>query len=190
MRVELKKLMEHLGVDRTLAPYETQPWFLYDDAKGVTCSAEVRMGPGGDDIEAEIQLVYDEGRMPEPAAPLPVPAGEPPPPPVSTGLMFEGGPIQIMRMRALPLENLWTPKELRIKGQDYKNKVFNWEEKSCNFFRACIEALQMSEIPNIDDLIEKELGDEDDWGGGKKGRIGRKAPKIKPAQLLGLKKGI
>lgn len=203
MRVELKKLLEKLGVNHVLSPYETQPWFHYDAGKGVTCSAEVRMGPGGDDIEAEIQFLYDEGREPE----------KPPPPPEGEGkadektegktggnagnssgggVMNVGGhvQIQIMRMRALPADGLWTPKELRLKGELYNNKVHNWEEKGCNFFRACIEALQMSELPNIDDLVEKELEDEDSWGGGKRGRIGRKAPKIKPAQLLGMKKGM
>ena len=61
MRFELKKLMEKLGVNRVLAPYETQPWFHYDSTKGITCSAEVRMGPGNEDIEAEIQFLKDEG---------------------------------------------------------------------------------------------------------------------------------
>jgi hypothetical protein len=216
MRVELKKLMETLGVGHVLSPYETFPWFHYDSVKGVTCSAEVRMGPGGDDIEAEIQFLYDEGRAPEPplpAAQAPVPETPPPkkyetyddflspsqtrhdakpaapagPPPIS-GEVFTGGPIQIMRMRALPTEGLWEPKELRVKGEDYRNKVSSWEEKGCKFFRACVESLQMGILPNIDELIEKELDDDDNWGGGKRGRIGRKAPKIKPAQLLGLNK--
>ncbi len=221
MRVELKKLMETLGVGHVLSPYETYPWYLYDSVKGVTCSAEVRMGPGGEDVEAEIQLLYDEGRAPEP----PVPGAQAPIPekpaerkysdsyddylsPSSRGEtktgstdtagsggnagggggMLSGGPVQIMRMRVLPTDGQWTPKELRIKGEDYKNKIHDWETKGCNFFRACIEALQMSVMPNIDELIEKELDDDDGFGGGRRGRIGRKAPKIKPAQLLGLNK--
>ena len=198
MRVELKKLLEKLGVDHPLEPYETHPWLHYDEGRGLTCSAEVRMGPVGDDLEAEIQFMYDEGREPPP-----------PPPPVlspedkkklaesggkteetgSGGSTGDGGPIQIMRMRAKPADGVWTPKELVVKGKDLTTKVHDWEEKSCTFFRACIEALQMSEIPNIDELIEKEL-DDGDSAGGKRGRIGRKAPKIKPAQLLGIKKGM
>ena len=212
MRVELKKLMETLGVGHVLSPYETFPWVHYDSVKGVTCSAEVRMGPAGDEVEAEVQLVYDEDKAPEPALPT---VTAPPPSKYASddvygdssssssssstgtgsssgggtgGLLFPGGPYQIMRMRAIPTEGMWEPKELRVKGDDYKNKFHNWEEKSCNFFRACVEAMQMNVMPNIEELLDKELSDDDDWGGGKRGRIGRKAPKIKPAQLMGLNK--
>ncbi len=224
MRVELKKLLETLGVGHVLSPYETFPWFHYDPVKGVTCSAEVRMGPGGDDVEAEIQLLYDEGRTPEPPVPgaqAPIPA-KPPEKKYSdpyaddflspssvrgetksgstettdsasgggsgSGGVFSGGPVQIMRMRAIPTDGQWTPKELRVKGEDYRNKIHDWETKGCKFFRACIEALQMNVMPNFDELIEKELDDDDGMGGGRRGRIGRKSPKIKPAQLLGLNK--
>lgn len=195
MRIELKKLMEQLGVGHTLSPYETRPWFLYDESRGITCSAEVRMGPTGDDVEAEIQFLYDEGREPEKesggkedqsgaaGSATGGTAG-------GNGGTFAGGPRQIMYMRAEPADNLWTPKMLRVKGEDFVNKIYDWEGKGCNFFRSCIEALQMSELPNIDELMDKELDDDDGFGGGRRGRIGRKAPKIKPAQLLGMKKGM
>lgn len=185
MRVDLKKLLETLGVGHVLSPYETQPWMHYDSGKALTCSAEVRMGPSGDEIEAEIQFMPDD--------PSAIP---PPPPPAAEGapeikiVILPGGTQQIMIMRATPSEGMWTPRDLKVRGESYVNKIYNWEEKGCNFFRACIEALQMGVLPDIDDLIEKELSDDDDFGGGRRGRIGRKAPKIKPAQLLGLKKGM
>lgn len=164
MRSDLKKLMEKLGVNRTLSAYETQPWFHYDAAKGITCSAEVRMGASGDDIEAEIQFMKDETP--------------------------DGMPEQIMLMKILmDGEKLWAPRTLTVKGKDYVNQIYEWEDKGCNFFRACIQAIQMGDLPDVDDLITKELGDEEDWGGGKKGKIGRKSPKIKPGQLLGMKRG-
>ena len=162
MRVELKKLLETLGVSHLLSPYETFPWLFYDPERGITCSAEVRMGPDGQDIEAEIQFLYDEGREPvEPESQI-----DP-----ETNILIKkenfnkivGGQQQIMRLAAYPTDSLWSPKYLHIKGQDYANKVHNWEEKGCNFFRRCVESLQMSEIPNIDDLLEKEFGDDDDW---------------------------
>jgi hypothetical protein len=192
MRTDLKTLLEKLGVNHVLSPYETHPWFFYDEGRGLTCSAEVRMGPSGDDVEAEIQFLYDEGREPEETETAT--EGETS---SETGgattspkmKIIPGVPFQILRMRAIPIEGFWSPKELRVKGEDYKNKIYDWEGKGCNFFRACVEALAMSEIPNIDELIDREL-DDDDGFGGKKGRIGRKAPKIKPAQLLGMKKGI
>lgn len=177
MRVTLKALLEKLGVGHVLSPYETHPWFYYDAERGITCSAEVRMGPASEDIEAEIQFLYDEGKEPAPTN-----DGKPQKP------VIPDVPVQIMRMRALPTDNQWTPVDLHVKGEDFNNKIFNWEEKGCNFFRACAESLQMSMIPDIDELIKRELDDDDDFGGGRSGRIGRKSPKIKPAQLLGMKK--
>lgn len=182
MRVPLEKLMEKLGVDRTLSPYETQPWFHYEDERGITCSAEVRMGPGGDDVEAEIQFLYDDG------------AGQPPPNEAGSGdgnAGTQGGPQQIMRMRAVPVSSgEWSPTDLKVKGESFVNKIYNWEEKGCDFFRACIQSIQMGDLPNVDELVAQELSDDGGGGGGKSGRIGRKSPKIKPAQLLGVKKGM
>lgn len=177
MRVPLQKLLESLGVGQTLSPYETRPWFLYDEAKKSTCSAEVRMGPDYEDVEAEIQVLKDEEEGGEGS-------GE------GGGTMVAGGgPEQIMRLRALPIsEGQWSTVYLVVKGKDYKNEVHDWETKGCNFFRACVEALQMQVMPDFDALIEKELDDGDGFGGGKRGRIGRKSPKIKPAAMMGMNK--
>ena len=171
MRVELKKLLEKLGVNKELAPYETFPWLYYDEEKGITCSAEVRMGPGGSDLEAEIQFLNDDSGEEE-----------------EDGESQGGGTEQIMRLKAMPsADHQWSVKELKVRQEDYANKIHDWEGKGCNFFKACIQAIQMGGLPDIDDLIEKEL-DDDSFGGGKRGKIGRKSPKIKPAQLLGMKK--
>jgi len=182
MKIELNKLLEKLGVDRVLSPYETQPWVHYDEEKGITCSAEVRMGPGGEDIEAEIQFLQEEKEEE---------SGEEEEEGEGSGESTTGGREQIMLMRAKPVaQELWSPIFLNVKGKSYVNEIHNWEEKGCNFFRACIEAVSMSELPNIDELIEKELDDDGGWGGGKRGKIGRKSPTIKPGQLLGIKKGM
>ncbi|MEZ5919529.1 MAG: hypothetical protein R3D66_06460 [Alphaproteobacteria bacterium] len=174
MRVELKKLMEYLGVDHVLSPYETQPWFHYDAAKGITCSAEVRMGSGGDDIEVEMQFLKDETSEEE--------SGE------SDG-GTGGGPEQIMFMRAEPSSQTeWSPKQLRVQGKNYVNELPEWEKKGCDFFRASIESMQMGELPDIDALIAQHLVDDSLYGGGGRGRVGRKSPKVKPGQLLGMGK--
>lgn len=164
MRVGLRELLDKLGVRQLLAPYETQPWFLYDEVKGLTCSAEVRMGPGSSDLEAEIQLLKDDDSE-------------------------DSGREQIMIMRAVPtLQGEWGPQSLMVKGRDFTVDRYDWEGKSCSFFKACIQAVQMNQMPDFDELIKREFPDDDEMGGGSRGRIGRKAPKIKPAQLLGMKK--
>lgn len=182
MRVELKKLLEKLGVNRELTAYETHPWFHYDEEKGISCSAEVRMGPGSADLEAEIQFLKDEDE----GSAEDSDGGDT----TTTDSATDSwtGTKQIMRMRAEPFnDNNWAPRQLRVNGQDYANEIADWEEKGCSFFKACIQAIQMGELPDIDDLIEKELSD-DSFGGGKRGRIGRKSPKVKPGALLGMKK--
>lgn len=191
MRIELDKLLEKLGVSYVLSPYETMPWFYYDETKGITCSAEVRMGPSGDDVEAEIQLLHDdenatnedEDDKSDSKSGDEGSEGKTPKNPIINGRE------QIMWMRAdAAVQNQWGPKQLRIKGHDYVNEFHDWEGKGCDFFRACVESMQMSEIPDFDDLIDQHMKDDSFYGGGRRGRIGRKSPTIKPAQLLGMKK--
>ncbi len=191
----LQELMEKLGVDRILTPYEAQPWFHYDEESGISCSAEVRVGPGYVDIETEVQFLYDEwdedaeddedeeGEGDIQIGPDGLPIPKPPKNPIIDGRR------QIMLMRIKPsIENAWATTNLLVKNVDYYNKFPKWDEKGCDFFRAVIESLQMGLMPDIDQLIESQLADESDWGGGRRGRIGRKSPKANPAALLGMKK--
>ena len=174
MRVPYKELMDKLAVGYLLSAYETKPWFVYDSERGISCSAEVRIGPGTEDVEADIQFLYDE----------------------TDGRYVEerdyGGPEQVMLMRCMPhKDNLWSPQLLMVKGETYVNKVHKWEEKGCAFFSACIEAIQMGEIPDIEALMDQELED-DRWGGGrgKRGKVGKKAPEINANALLGKPQGM
>lgn len=184
MRVELKELLEKLAVDRILSPYETQPWFYHDPEQGISCSAEVRMGPGNEDLEAEIQFLYDELQEEEIEE-----EDESTGKKQGTGEMRSFMHKQIMLLRAMPsTEDQWSPKRLIVKGEDFTNKFGGWESKACDFFHACISAILMSELPEVETLIEKELSDDGGAGGGRRGRIGRKSPKVKPGQLLGMKK--
>jgi len=175
MRLELVKLLEKLGVSHKLSPYETHPWLVYDEEKRVTCSAEVRMGPSGEDIEAEIQLLHDEKEEDE--------GGE------EEGTVSSSGREQILWMRCEPIiQDQWTVKLLRIKDKDYVNEFHDWEAKGCEFFLSCVESLQMGELPDFDSLIEDKMKDDSMWGGGRRGKIGRKSPKVKPGALMGMKK--
>jgi hypothetical protein len=164
MRARLKDFMDQMGVGVILEPYGTRPWVVYDSENLRTCNAEVRMGPDLEELEAEIQVAYDH---PEPGKP---------------------SMEQIYWMRARPqIVDAWTPVQLRVKGKDLTTSVPDWEAKCCALFRACVQALQIGAIPDFDTLIEEEMND-------KGGRTtmrggGSKAPKIKPAALLGMKKG-
>lgn len=167
MKVTFKELLESLGIYRHLSAYETNPWMHYDDDQAITCSAEVRIGPGGMDLEAEIQFLYDNPEEHD-----------------------KTNPDQIMLMRAHPSKDgIWAPHYLKVRGEDYNNKFSGWEKKGCEFFLACIQAMQMGELPDIEELMKKYLED-DDSGRRGRGKIGRKSPKANPAALLGMKKGM
>lgn len=171
MRVDYKELMEKLGVGHELAPYETRPWFLHDSEQGISCSAEVRIGPGAEDVELEIQFLHDE-----------------------EDARYDddrdyGGPEQIMLMRFLPSkEQIWAEKIMYVRGEDYANKIHDWGERGCAFFCNCIGALQMGEMPDIDEMIEQDLTDRSRTGrGGRRGKVGKKGFRVEQKPAMGMK---
>lgn len=165
MREDLKTLLDQLGVDHILHAYETQPWMHYDDEEGITCSAEVRMGPGACNMEAEIQFLYDDPEKHE-----------------------KTNPEQILLMRIMPVKNdEWQPEQLWVKGENYVNEIGNWEKKGCAFFKSCVQAIVAGKLPDIEKLIKTKL-DGGKSKSGSSGRIGRKSPRIRPENLLGMGK--
>ena len=217
MREPLKAILEKLAVDREMGPYETQPWLCYDGDRAITCSAEVRIGPGAEDLEAEVQFLYDNpADMPESAEDEDgdgASSGGGAPPPSSRASFAEfleqqegssytppskpkprtcskTGIEQLFIFRAMPdSAGNWDACALTIKGKSYVNEVSDWGDKGCAVFVKCIEAINREELPDIDEIVEKEIKD-DFWGSGKRGRVGRKSPKANPAALMGMKKGM
>jgi hypothetical protein len=197
MRWDYKELMEKLGIDRELLAYESQPWMFYDDEKQITCSAEVRVGPDNSDVEAEVQFLMDEDAEYEgdgeddgtddggaPSGIIYGPGEEPEisqkPKEPAFNTLKPGGRQQLLRMRALPSSEKWKVEALRVKGKDYVNAIGGWEQKGCDVFTSCVQSINMGELPDIDALIEKEFV-EKSGGRGRRGKIGKKSPKVKPA---------
>lgn len=166
MRFELKELLDKLGVGYIMSAYETCPWSAYDEEKGMTCSAEVRMNHDGDEIEAEMQVFHD---TPEPGKP-----------PVE----------QVFWLFARPVvaESKWEIRSVKVRGEEQANSVYAWEEKCCGFFDACVQELKMGNMPDIEEILKRELHENERYGGGRGGG-GSKSPKIKPQALLGMKQG-
>lgn len=165
MRVPLPEFLQKIGVSGSLGPYETCPWSSSDNTTGKTCSAEVRMNPDGDEIEAEIQIFYDN----------PAPG--------------QSSIEQILWLKAAPrIESKWDVFQLRIKREDWNNKIYGWEDKCLNFFRACTVEIEQGKIPDFDALIEREMSEKERFSGTRAGGAG-KAPKIRPQQLLDMKQG-
>jgi hypothetical protein len=164
MRESLDKLLDRLGVPGRLEAYATCPWSAYDSDKEVSCMAEVRMSPDGEELESDIQLVRDN------------PKGD------------EKGMEQVLWQRFYKDgTGNWAASDIRVKGADRKS-TYAWEEKGCELFKAVVMTLRRNVIPDIDELIEEIFNRNerfaDQYGGGTS-----KSPKIKPQQLLDMKQG-
>lgn len=162
MKLSFRELMDRLGVGRALGAYETQPWVHVDAREGITASAEVRVNGDANEVEVELQFMYDT--PPEGKHPM----------------------EQILWMKIKPqerLEGLWATADLWVRRENYANKVYGWEEKGCNFFRACVREIKAERLPDIEMLIAREFSNRDVFGGGA-GEGSDKSPKIKTNQLL------
>ena len=165
MRLPLSDLMALLGVPHTLSAYETYPWSVSDASTGQTCSAEVRMGPDGDDVEAEIQVMFDDPQPDQPQV------------------------QQLLWLRAVPhTAQVWMMTGFRLRGEAQGNELYDWETKSANLFRACVNDLQRGMIPDFDAHVEQEIRSKERFGDQRGGGSG-KSPKIRAGQVLGLKRG-
>ena len=165
MRVTLKELMDNMGVGYVLSAYETCPWAAFDEEQGVSCSAEVRMNHDGDEIEAEMQFMRDEPKDGEQAV------------------------EQVFWLLAKPATaDKWDVKTVKIRGEGDPGDNYGWMDKAVSFFNACVQELKMDKVPDIDEILAREMKSSDRFGAGSVGG-GSKAPKIKPQALMGLKGG-
>ena len=166
MRVPLKEMLDKMGVGYILSAYETCPWSAHDDEKGITCSAEVRMDSDGAELEAEIQMMYEdpeEGQEPV---------------------------EQVFWLMAAPaVQDKWDVKSVKVRGEGNKDNLYAFEEKSVDFFNACVQELKMGKVPDIDALIAQHIKKSERFGDNSQGG-GNKSPKIKPQALLGMKGGM
>lgn len=165
MRISLKELLDKLGVGYILSAYETCPWSAYEDEQGVTCSAEVRMNNDGDEIEAEMQMMREN------------PSGD------------EKPVEQVFWLLAKPaVADKWDVKTVKVRGENNPENLYDWSEKAVSFFNACVQEIKMGKIPDIEEILAREMKNNERYGGNASGG-GSKAPKIKPQALMGMKGG-
>lgn len=168
MKASYKDIMDKLGVDRLLHVYETQPWFVRDDKKGWTCEAEVRCNHDKTEVEAEIQLMYDtpeQGKRP-----------------VEQICLIK---VELHRK----IKEQYTVTESKINGKDYKGSFYDWETKTCNFFRLSVKDIKNDKIPDFDLIEKKEMKESGNFGSNQ-GDGSNKSPKINASQLMYDRKGI
>jgi hypothetical protein len=162
MKETYKDLMKNLGVGRELTPYESQPWMAYGPEDGITCEAEVRCNCDLTEVEAELQFMYETP-----------PTGKPPVEQI----------CRIVVQQQAKLNNNYTVVEVIIRGTSYINKFYEWEEKSCNFFRACVKEIKLDKIPDNDAILKREMKGSGFFGTNS-GDGSNKSPKINTANLM------
>jgi len=168
MKVNYSELMKKMGVGRDLNVYESQPWLAYDVEKNITCEAEVRCNHDKTVVEAEMQFMPD--------TPM---DGKPPVEQVCV--------IQAEQKKSL--NDNYTIISCVIRGEEWAGRFYNWETKSCNFFRACVAEIRKDKVPDIDAILEKEMKEEGMYGRNQ-GDGSNKQPKINASQLMYDRKGI
>ena len=82
----------------------------------------------------------------------------------------------------------WDVASVKIRNDGEPDGTYNWSEKAVNFFNACVQELKMGKIPDIDEILAREMKNNERYGGNAQGG-GSKAPKIKPQALMGMKGG-
>lgn len=168
MKAKYSEIMKKLGVGRDLNVYETQPWLTYDVEQNLTCEAEVRCNGDKTEIEAECQFMPDT--------------------PVADQLPVE----QICLIKVDQYKRgggEFTVTSCVIRGEEWKGKFYDWETKSCNFFRALVTEIRNDKIPDVDAILKREMKDTSFYGKGQ-GDGSNKQPKINASQLMYDRKGI
>lgn len=165
MIITFKDLTDKLGVGYELSAFETCPWSAFDDEKGESVNAEVRMDSTGEELEAELQFMRDN------------PKGD------------EKPMEQVMYLMARPSHShKWDIKLCKIKGEINPDDLYDWEGKCLAFFGACVQDLKMGKMPDIEEILEREIKSKERFGD--KGRgAGSKSPKMRNQNKMGMKQG-
>jgi hypothetical protein len=160
MKATLQQMTENLGLDRQPGPYDSRMWTADNMETGTSCTAMMAMNAEGDEIEVTVDLNHT---TPKPETPE------------QESIMY----FHIKR----DLNQKWSPDILRVKGEALHSKLYDWEKKACDFFLAVTVILNRSEVPDIDELIERIFRSNDQFGSGTAGG-GKRNPTIRPEQIL------
>ena len=140
MQKHLENLLKELGVSDTLDPYSSLPWQVCNDNSDICCSAEIRSLDGEtNEIEIELMMQYLNAQGDQKPIDL----------------------ILWMFIKADP-DGTYKIKKCKLRGEDFVGSVSGWEDKIKRFLKTCFARLNRQEIPDIDDLLEKALANEEE----------------------------
>lgn len=133
MRVSLEQLMNKIGVEGTLRPYETIPFDYFNPDKGLDVMAEVSLSGDGGEINVEIQQI-EHGA---------------------------DGKTNFRQILQLQLEReptgTFMATSLRHNGQLLSGKKRNWFEGACRFAKQSIALLKKGTVPDFEAIYKATI---------------------------------
>lgn len=133
MRVTLEQLMNKIGVEADLRPYETIPFDYFNPERGLDVMAEVSLAGDGDGINIEIQQI-EHGA---------------------------DGKTNVRQILQLQLEReatgMFMATSLRYNGQILSGKKRNWFEGACRFIKQSIALLKKGTAPEFETIYKATI---------------------------------
>jgi hypothetical protein len=160
MKATLQQIIDHLGIERQLGPYDSLMYTADESEKGITCTAAAAMNAEGNEIDVTIDVSHT---TPKPDTP-------------------DHQQYMYFHIKK-DLNDKWTPDVLRLKNEAQNGKIYEWEKKACEFFLAVIVILQRGDVPDLDELSYRIFKSGDGFGAGTAGG-GKRNPIIRPEQLM------
>lgn len=158
MRLSLQQLLTKLGVEETLAPYETIPFDYFNEDKGTDFTAGVAMSGDARFIDCEIQMIEEkEGQE------LP-----------------DFKQLFLMRAEKEGRSDDYNVIYLKAMGNVLSGKDGQWFENGCRFFKLCISHIKKGMIPDFDILYKSAFGGKSGEGGSFGGGGSRNLKNDKP----------
>lgn len=167
MHLSLQQLLNKLGVEEGLEPYETIPFDYFNDDKGTDFTAGVSMSGDSKYVDCEIQMIEQKDGKDLPD--------------------FK----QVFLMRAeKDGSGGYNVIYLKAMGRVLSGTDRNWFENGCRFFKLCVSHIKKGMIPDFDILFKSAFGgksgDGDSvFGGGGSRNLKNDKPPAKPPKPPG-----
>lgn len=147
MRESLDKIVNKLGVPRTLRPYETYPVDFFDEEKDLNFTATISLTGNEKHIFAEIQITqFVEGQE------LP-----------------KFNQVFFMCAQREKSDHYYTH-VMRVMGRPVNTGQHKgWYDKGCRFFNQCVNHIRKGILPDFDMLYQSIFGRAADGRGGYSG---------------------
>lgn len=143
MRIQLSEILNKIGIETTLNPYETIPMDFFNAERGTDFCAGVSMSGDGKTVEAEIQMIehIDDEKM------------------KFTQVFF------MHAVREHPKQDMFIIELMRIRSEKISGEKTNWLNNGTKFFKMCTSHIKKGMLPDFDVLYKACFGEDQNGKG-------------------------